>query len=126
MGILSGKNKDSKSSSDRDADYRAPSDTGSSDQPDVVAGADKDAVAASPGLRDGATTNTTTDSVVNKGAVETQSPSDLDKRSPEERLEKLRGWGRQHRMRGPMDADWEEFEKLVGDGRDVESARRAT
>lgn len=123
MGILS----KSKDKSDKDSsDYRAPSDTGRSDQPDVVAGADKDAVSASPGLRDGATTNTTTDSVVNKGSVETQSVADLDKRSPDERLEGLRGWGRKHRMRGPMDADWEEFEQLVGDGRSVADARRAT
>lgn len=79
-------------------DYRAPSDTGSSDQPDVIAGADKNAVSASPGPHDA-------DGKVDDGTS----------RTPKARFERLRAWGKQHRLRGPMDADWEEFEKLLGE-----------
>lgn len=125
---------DGSDDSSKDDSYRAPSDTGSSDEPNVVAGvgdkrvpgASSDALSGSPGLRDGATTTTTTDSVVNPGAVETQSTSELDKRTPEERLEKLRGWRKKFNTATPLSADWEEFEELVGDGRSVADARRAT
>lgn len=130
MGILSKKNKDG----DSQDDYRAPSDTGSSDQPDTVAGAGSkrvpgasaDALSGSPGLAEGATTTTTTDSVVNQGSVPTSTPAELDKRSPEDRLEKLRGWRRKFRTASPQSADWEEFDEMVGDGRSIADARRAT
>lgn len=120
--------KDSKDTKD---DYRAPSDTGSSDEPDVVAGTAKkspgaspNAIDGSPGLSEGASTTTSTDSVVDKGSVETKSPNELDQRTPDERLKNLRGWRQKFRTGQPSSADWEEFEQLVGDGREVADARR--
>jgi hypothetical protein len=131
MAIFEKKHKDQKDSGNQD-DYRAPSDTGSSDEPNVVAGAggkkvtgaSADALSGSPGLPEGASTTTTTDSVVNKGAVETKGPNELDKRTPDERLKNLRGWRQKFRTASPSSADWEEFEELVGDGRSVADARR--
>ncbi len=116
-----------------DLSYRAPSDTGSSDEPDAVAGANKrglggaeqqDALSGAAPLREGATTTTSTDSVVNQGSVETKDPNELDKRTPEERLKQLRGWQKRVKMAGPMQADWEEFDKLIGEDRSIADARR--
>ncbi len=86
---------------------------------------DYDALAGTAPLRDGATTTTTTDSLKNQGAVETKSPGELDKRSPEERLEQVRGWKKKIAPRQPHSADWEELDEIVGQG-DIAAARRPT
>ncbi len=118
--------------SDESDSYRAPSDTGSSDDPNAVAGArgsiggaDKQSpLSGAAPLREGATTTTTTDSVRDQGAVETKDPNELDKRTPEERLKQLRGWQKRVKQSGPMQADWEEFDKLIGEERSIADARR--
>lgn len=106
-----------------DSSYRAPSDTGASFEKDVVAGADKDAIAGAPPLAEGATTTTSTDSTKAGQKASTASPNELDKRTPQQRLEGLRGWQKKVKLGGPASADWEEFEQLVGT-EDVASARR--
>lgn len=76
-------------------DYRAPSDTGSSDEPDVVAGAASESPGASPVL---------------SGAAAVEG----DARTPEGRLDKLRAWRGRFRFGSPQSADWEEFDQIVG------------
>jgi hypothetical protein len=64
-------------------------------------------------LNQGASTTTTPDSQRGDTA-QTQSVGSLDTMSAEERLEKLRGWQSRTRLGGPRQADWEEFDQIVG------------
>ena len=70
--------------------------------------------AATTRLKSGESTTTTPDSVTGDTAA-TQGPGELDTQSPDERLRKLRGWAKQVKLGGPMSADWETFDQLVGD-----------
>ncbi len=133
MGVFKKSHEKDETKDAESQSYRAPSDTGSSDDPNAIAGANKrglggaeqqDALSGAAPLREGATTTTTTDSVRDQGAVETKDPNELDKRSPEERLKQLRGWQKRVKMGGPMQADWEEFDKLIGEERSIADARR--
>lgn len=76
-------------------------------------------------LREGAHTTTTTDSLRDQGGVETQSVGEIDKRTPEERLEQVRGWKKKIGPRQPQSGDWEEFDQIVGSG-SIADVRRPT
>lgn len=79
---------------------------------------------ASP-LREGAHTTTTTDSMRDQGGVETQTVGELDNRTPEQRLEEVRGWKKKIGPRQPQSGDWEEFDQIVGSG-SIADVRRPT
>ncbi len=64
-------------------------------------------------LTQGQTTTTTPDSV-RGDAPEGRSIGELDARGPQERIEQIRGWGKQVRLGGPRQADWEKFDELTG------------
>jgi hypothetical protein len=108
---------DSSSAGDREAQIHTEAKKRGTSQDDVLAG--------SAPLRDGATTTTTTDSLRDQGGVETQSPNDLDQRTPEERLEQVRGWKKKIGPRQPQSADWDDFDQIVGTG-SIADARRPT
>lgn len=62
----------------------------------------------------GQTTTTTPDSVTGQTADTSGGPGELDKMTAEERLEKVRGWAKGKRLGGPMSADWQELDQILG------------
>lgn len=94
-----------------------PSDVAADQQPASTDG-DPDKLAqqselSAAQLRRGEKTTTTPDSVLAVNQ-DPQLVGQIDQKSPEERLEFLRGWGSRNRLGGPRSADWEEFDAHVG------------